>query len=237
MPRSGSIGSATKQIRRLEGGECRDAAYADLWGRFSAILTRHARNKLRAMRVPRGAADEDDLAQQAFWKICRAIEGGKFQLATRLDLHRLLIRETTRQALNLARRARRDAGDGDGPRVLEGLTDREASPEFAFLAEETLREMLRALDDEEGEADRRGQEIRLAVVLKLLGHTNEEIRHRFGCTLQRVERRLEAARSRLAKYAPGRVAVSGPRDAGGPPKEAEDPGGTTELLDDLAGRS
>ena len=78
--------------------------------------------------------------------------------------------------------------------------------------------------------------LRQIALWKLLGHTNEEIRTRLGCSHAKVERKLQRIRDKWAAAAPGRAASPGPHGPSGPVADARDFGGTTAILDGLAGR-
>ena len=223
-----SIGSVTKDMRGLEDSGLREDAAAKLWERFFALLSRHARAKLRTMGVPLGAADEEDVAARAFAKVCRDIEIGRLRLASRDDLQKLLLSAASRGAINVAKRARRDAGPGGEHAFLLHLAAPEGSPESDLLMREGVLELLDSLRDDD---------LRRVVLWKLQGHTNEEIRRKKRCSLATVERQIDLARARLAKHVPGRLAQPGPRGASGPAIEIGDSDGSAAaVLDAMDGR-
>src|SRR5262249_12191797 len=104
-------GSISRCIEALKRGD-RDAAEL-LWGRYFHRLVGLARARLRA--ADRRAADEEDVALDAFHNVYRRAEAGHFLgLDDRDDLWRLLVVVTVRKALALAgreRRARRGGGN------------------------------------------------------------------------------------------------------------------------------
>src|SRR4051812_14244053 len=95
-----SIGSITRCIRNLEGGERREEVARELWDRFYGELARHALRRLRAMQAAHGIADEEDAAERAFTKVCRGIENGQLKLENRVGLRKLLLAATAREAIN-----------------------------------------------------------------------------------------------------------------------------------------
>ena len=105
-------GTITRCMRDLEESDRprRDDAARELWEYFFADLACYARKRLRAMHAPTGPADEEDAADRAFTKVCRAMEPGRLKLEHRVDLHRVLRSATAREVLNLTHQAKRAAG-------------------------------------------------------------------------------------------------------------------------------
>jgi DNA-directed RNA polymerase specialized sigma24 family protein len=219
-------GSVTQYIHDIEQGGNRDEAARRLWERFAAELARYALRRLRAMHVPRAAADEEDVVERAFTKVFRGIESGRLKLQGRDDLHRLLLAATAREAINLLQHAHRGDRGSDGA-VPPELAGDEPPPDLSVMALEACRDLLDLL----GEDD-----LRRLALWKLLGHTNDEIRARLGCSLAKVERKLNRIRGKWAALDPGGPAVPGPR---GPAAGAEVAGrdGTTAILRELGGQS
>jgi DNA-directed RNA polymerase specialized sigma24 family protein len=220
-------GSITRHIRDLEGGHRREEASRALWGLFFGELVRHALKKLRTMHVARGLADEEDVAEYAFTKVCRGIESGQLKLGDRIDLRRLLLKATEREAIDQGHRARCGGREHDGA-ILAQVPDEDPGPELLMLAGEGCRKLLDLLGDDV---------LRRIALWKLAGHTNEEIRRRLNCSLAKVERKLERIRAKWAEIVPGLTASPGPRTSSGPAVEIRDPGDTTAILGGLAGRS
>jgi hypothetical protein len=82
------------------------AAAKPLWDRYFTRLVGLARARLRA--VPRGAADEEDVALSAFDSFCKAAAEGRFpRLDDRDDLWQVLFVLTTRKAIGLVRHVTR----------------------------------------------------------------------------------------------------------------------------------
>ena len=182
--------SVSQWLEGLEdgGGE----AKAKLWGRYYARLVGLARQRLRG--APRRAADEEDVAAEAFERFFRGAEAGRFpRLDDRDDLWRILVRLVEDRAADLRRhesRQRRGGGEVRGDSAFEGGLDRvaEQGPTPAFAAE-VAEEVGRLLG-------RLGGELRRVAVLKMEGHTNAEVAAELGVAVATVERKLAMIRQR-----------------------------------------
>ena len=142
-------------------------------------------------------ADEEDVALSAMDRFCRAAQQGRYpDLADRYGLWRLLLRITTRRALDLARRERRQRRGGcaqrdpltDAQAELErvsSMTADEPSPAFAAEMAEACRGLLNRLPD---------ADLRRVALAKLEGYGNQEIADLLGCSTRTVERRLQLIR-------------------------------------------
>ena len=190
-------GSVTHWLGALKGGDA--AAAQRLWERYFDRLVRLARAKLGAM--PRGAADEEDVALSAFHSFCQGAARGRFpRLDDRDNLWRLLVTITARKALDQVRRqARQKRGGG---RVLVGsaqaggeddtdgagldqVVGQEPTPQFAAMVADECRRLLAALDDET---------LRQVALLRMEGYSDEEIAARVDCSLRTVSRKLALIR-------------------------------------------
>jgi RNA polymerase sigma factor (sigma-70 family) len=192
-----SEGSVSRWIVGLKGGDA-DAAQR-LWERYYRRLVGLARKRLRASR--RRAADEEDVAQNAFHSFFRGVGRGRFpRLEGRDDLWRLLVLITARKALDQLKheRSKRQGGgtsaaDPSIPQVgagpfeadVERVVGDEPTPEFAALVADECERLLERLGDES---------LRRVAVWKMEGYSNEEIAGQLGSSLRTVARKLEAIR-------------------------------------------
>jgi DNA-directed RNA polymerase specialized sigma24 family protein len=197
-------GSVTLWLGALKAGDL--AAAQPLWERYFAQLVRLARARLRAM--PRGGrgtdADEEDAALSAFDSFCEGAARGRFpRLADRDQLWRLLVVLTARKvAAQTQRQRRQKRGSGRVLReadllgadpdpdtdtaTLEQVVGAEPSPDFAAMVAEECRRLIDGLGDED---------LRRIAVWKMEGYSNEEIRHRMGCSLRTVTLKLALIRT------------------------------------------
>jgi len=186
-------GSITHCIGLLRQGDAESMRV--IWERYFPRLVRLAREHLAA--IVQHEADEEDVALSAMDRFCRAVQLGRYpDLADRDGLWHLLLRITTRRALEVARRQRRQRRSSGaernglihGDRSSEGLSElsaNEPSPEFAAQMAEACRSLLGRLPD---------ADLRTLAVAKLEGYSNQEAAERLGCSLRTIERRLQLIR-------------------------------------------
>jgi DNA-directed RNA polymerase specialized sigma24 family protein len=191
--------SVTQWIGDLKTGN-RDEASRRLWERYFERLTRLAQARLRS--AGGGPADGEDIALSAFDSFVRGTAAGRYPaLGDRDDLWRLLVTITARKAHNQRcdeGRQKRGGGrvvgegalagtDPDGDDFLAQVVGSEPTPEFAAMVADEYRRLFGSLADES---------LRVVALLKLEGHTNEEIARSLDCGLRTVERKLEVIRKR-----------------------------------------
>ena len=191
--------SVTQWIGDLRTGS-RDEASRLLWERYFTRLARLAQVRLR--NVARGPADGEDVALSVFDSVFQGVAAGHFpELGNRDDLWRLLVTITARKAHNQRRdegRQKRGGGrvvgeaalagaDPDGDDFLARVVGHEPTPEFAAMVTDEYRRLFGSLADES---------LRVVALLKLEGHSNEEIAKSLDCGLRTVERKLEVIRKR-----------------------------------------
>jgi DNA-directed RNA polymerase specialized sigma24 family protein len=179
-------GSVTLWLGRLRAGDA--AASADaiqrLWARYFSALVRLARARLP--RAARRAADEEDIALSALDSFCRGEAAGRFAaLEDRDDLWRILVTITLRKvcdAIAHENRDKRGAGwTGAAASALDELLTREPSPEVAAQLADQVDHLVGRLGDDL---------LRRLALLKIQGHTEEEIAAELGVSPRTVRRKL-----------------------------------------------
>jgi DNA-directed RNA polymerase specialized sigma24 family protein len=171
---------------QLQAGE--SAAARPLWEKYFHRLVGLARKRLRdAPRV----TDSEDVALSAFDSFCRNAEAGRFpDLSDRESLWRLLAAFTLRKAahhLRDAGRLKRGGGlAGAGPEVLEEMLGREPDPALAAEVAEECERLLAVLKD---------AELRRIALLRMDGHSVEEVAAQVGCAPRSVKRKLQLMRT------------------------------------------
>jgi DNA-directed RNA polymerase specialized sigma24 family protein len=189
-----TAGSVSGWIEELREGE--EAALGRLHTRYWPYLVGLARRKLG--EVPRRAADEEDVAQQAFWAFYESLRAGRLpQLANRHQLLALLSHITACQAANQIKHELgvqkrgggrvqgesvldRAAASDEGRRGLEQVADTGPSPPEQILLEDCYRHYVTALPEH----------LRDYAEMYLAGLTYREIADRLGCTERTVDRKM-----------------------------------------------
>jgi DNA-directed RNA polymerase specialized sigma24 family protein len=198
-------GSITRWIADLKAGQ--DAAVQPIWERYFSRMVELARVRLRSSRHRDAGSDEEDAALSAFDSLCAGLARGRFpQLADRDDLWRLLVVITTRKVQAQARRQLRQKrgggqvraasdliGPGSDDDLLARAVGSEPTPEFAALVAEEYRRLLARLDDDV---------LRKVAILRMEGHTTDEIAAQLGCARRTVARQVALIRRILASDAP-----------------------------------
>jgi DNA-directed RNA polymerase specialized sigma24 family protein len=185
----GSEGSVSRLLDPLQQGD--PEAVQEVWQRYFLKLADLARKVLR--QTPLRAVDEEDVALSALDSFCRNAEKGRFpRLRDRDDLWRLLAVITARKAQRAREhegRKKRGGGawnNGDDAALLEQALSREPSPELAAQMAEECDRLLRLLDDDD---------LRRVALLRMEGHTVEEVAARTGCAPRSVKRKLQLIRT------------------------------------------
>lgn len=187
--------SATQWLHELKRGN-RDAA-RELWQRYARRMNHVARARLR--RAKHGGFDEEDVTLSAFDNFCRAVQTGRYEdLEGSEGLWQLLATYTLRKANDRLKGEAAEKRGGpehssDQSRTFQGGADsrlekipaRELGPESAALMAEECSRLFSLLDDPELES---------LVILKLDGHTNDEIAERLGYTRRTIQRMLNIVR-------------------------------------------
>jgi DNA-directed RNA polymerase specialized sigma24 family protein len=181
-------GSVSRWFGPLQEGD--PAAAQQLWERYFQRLIELARKKLRDL--PQREAAED-VALSAFDSFCRSAGLARFpQLADRDSLWRLLVIITVRKAAHHKRDERRQKRNrprghaGERGLLLEEIVGREPTPEFAAQAVEECQRLLRLLGD---------PELERVAILKMDGHSVEEIAQQLGYAERTIKRKMRLIRS------------------------------------------
>ncbi len=184
-------GSVSVWIGQLKAGE--ETALGKLHERYWPWLVAVARDKLKGARLR--VADEEDVAQQAFWSFYRAFKtGGVPRLANRHDLLALLTTIAACKAVNLMRHEvgvqKRGGGrvqgesallGGDGERRgIEQLADGEPTPHEEAILRDCYRYFIGALPEK----------LRGFAEQYLAGCTYREISEKMDCVERTVERKM-----------------------------------------------
>jgi RNA polymerase sigma factor (sigma-70 family) len=161
-----------------------EAALQKLWERYFADLVQLARGLLA--RRTRRSVDEDDVAARAFEQFALGAQAGRFpRLNDRRDLWQVLVLLTRRRAIDANRRAavrqRHEVGESGLPASLDQL------PAASDLAEQFTEEVCLRLRE-------LPVDLRTVALLKMEGHSNEEIARRICRVVRSVERKLERIR-------------------------------------------
>jgi len=186
-------GSVTQWIGQLKAGE--ELALEKLRQRYWPYLVGLARKKLKG--TPRRAADEEDVAQEAFWSFYRSFKAGRLpRLESRGDLFALLTIITARRAASLVEREgrlKRGGGHVRGESALEALSSSSpdgcgieqvpasgVGPEEQAQANDTYNHFLAALD----EPNRDIAEMWLA------GWSHRQIAQTKQCAVRTIDRKV-----------------------------------------------
>lgn len=178
-------GSVTRWIQELQKGD--EAAAELLWDFLKSRLV-----SLASRQVGFSIAyDRDDIALDAFATLCAGIREGRYDIEDRNALWSLLAVITINGARKRARVERTLRRGGGHRRVaqsdeqLKSIAADSLSPEESFFAREECTRLLGILPNEE---------LKHLALLKVDGHTNEEIAKVLGCTRRSIQRRLNLIR-------------------------------------------
>jgi DNA-directed RNA polymerase specialized sigma24 family protein len=188
--------SVSRWLDGLKAGD--DADVQRLWDRYFQRLVR-----LAGARLPghaRREFDEEDIALSAFHSFCDRVGRGQYPwLVDRDDLWRLLVTITARKVIDSIRHQTRQkrgggqvlgesalmGGDDAGDEGMARLLGREPTPEVAAQFAEDYERLLARLDD---------PTLRSVALMKLEGHTTEEIAAALGTSTRTVDRKLHLIR-------------------------------------------
>ena len=191
--------SVSLWIDQLKAGD--RAATEKLWGRYFQRLMGLARKRLEDR--PRLGADAEDVALSAFDSFFRGAEAGRFpQLTDRDELWHLLVTITARKAQRLVRdqsRQKRGGGDVLGESAIfapdetgkarggfDQVFAKTPSPEFVAQLTEEYQRLFDQLQD---------TDLRTIAILKMEGHTIDEMSAKLGRAPATIERKLKVIRA------------------------------------------
>ncbi len=191
-----SRGSVTHWIAELQEGED-SVAQRELWDRYFRRIVALARTKLGGL--PKGPADEEDVAISAMQSLFHGFERDRFpQLQDRSNLWSLLAKITARKAINERQKQTAKKRGGGQPRLGIGPGDEDSGtpsfdpsgddlgPEFIVAMEEEMRRLMDSLSDDT---------LRRIAGRKLEGWTSAEIATELGVAERTVERKLSLIRA------------------------------------------
>ncbi|GAB5404742.1 MAG: ECF-type sigma factor [Aureliella sp.] len=185
----------THWVSALSEGD--ESSAAKLWEHCMPRLRRYAKSRLPANLLR--SLDEEDVALSAFKSLYQLGQrGGLENIDGRESLWKLLMCITARKATAHVRSETREKRGGgkvrgesiytkgrDGSGGLHEAAGNLPTPDLAVEFEDECRNLLDALDDDT---------LRTIALLRLDGHTVDEIASRIGCAKRSVERRLNLIR-------------------------------------------
>lgn len=164
-----------------------------LWNQFANRLVRIARDRLRT--AYRAVSDEEDVVSAAFKSFFCGIQNGQYKELTNIEnVWRLLLTIMLRKIADkheYDHRSKRDVARmtsydaNDLYETLTNIVSRERSPEIAAQITEQLDVAINSLGN---------LQLKQLAVLKLEGHTNQEIAQIMECSLTSIERGLRKIR-------------------------------------------
>lgn len=191
-----SRGSVTHWIADLRDGDD-SVAQRELWDRYFRRIVALARAKLGTL--PKGPADEEDVAISAMQSLFQGFERDRFpNLQDRNNLWSLLAKITARKAIN--ERQKQNAQKRGGGKLKIGIgpadsragtpycdpSDDDLGPDFVVAMEEEIRRLMDSLPDDT---------LRRVAGRKLEGWSSGEIASELGVVERTVERKLGLIRA------------------------------------------
>ncbi len=189
------LNSVSLWLNQFKEGD--SVAVQSLWNAYFTKMVTLARAKLGT--APRGARDEEDVVNSAFFSFCEGVKDGRFpKLDSRDDLWAILFTIVASKAAQYARAEGRQkrgggkvmhasalAGNSDQADVFTSLASVEPTAEDATMMVEDLKMLLEALRD---------GNLQQIAIWKMEGYTNREIANLIGKSEPTVERKLKIIR-------------------------------------------
>ena len=178
--------AVTVWLGQLQAGK--SSAVRPLWDKYFHRLVGLARKRLKDSS--RQVADEEDVALSAFDSFCRHAEAGRFRTYRTESVCGGFGTFTLRKAAHHQRDALRVKRGGGivadmGSAVLDEVVSREPEPALAVEVAEECERLLSLLGD---------AELRRVAVLRMDGHSVEEVAAKIGCAPRSVKRKLQLIR-------------------------------------------
>lgn len=175
-------------------------AQARVWEKYFGRLVEFAGRRLSP--TARRVTDGDDVAASALLSFYSGLAAGRFALADRGELWRLLLTMTSRKVVSAARKeGSQKRGGGvrrgesaflstgaslDSTDGISGIADDAPTPDMEAMVAENCQRLLAMLPDDS---------LRRVAVLRLEGHTCEEIAEKLGVVTRTVTRKLDLIRT------------------------------------------
>lgn len=189
-----SASSVTDWLRAMEGGN--DDAARQLWERYSGQMHDVARRRMRRLKRS-DIVDEEDIVVSAFASLCLAARRGQLAgVKDRNELWALMVVATLRKVGQ--RKEYTQAAKRDPELVLDQIERRDElgsgmqrlacdapSPSSVVIRAERVEELLSKLND---------PDLRAVALLRLAGHTNDQIAAEMGYTRRSIQRMLALIR-------------------------------------------
>jgi DNA-directed RNA polymerase specialized sigma24 family protein len=188
-----SGGSVTAWLGQLKAGD--EAALGKLHARYWPYFVGLARKRLRG--TSGRAADEEDVAQNAFWDFYRGLKAGHIpRLANRQHFLAFVSHVIACKAINQIEReigvVKRGGGKVQGESALDSLVaDGRPTPLEEALLDDSYRHYLDCLPEK----------LRPFAELYLAGCNHKEIADRLGCVERTVERKIPLILDRWQRLA------------------------------------
>jgi len=186
--------SVTRCLHELREGD--ESAATRLWKFLNRRLLQLSRKAVDRTHRATGY-DEHDVAQSAFIALCTAVQSGRYKnVSDRSEIWKLLAVITLNKAKNRAahdNRLRRGGGQVKSENV-EAELQQTACPDLTAEEQLSVHEECERLLGMLG-----SDELQRVALLKVEGHTNEEVAERLDCSRRSVQRRLNLIREIWAR--------------------------------------